>query len=142
VFLKLPLLYQGKQWPMSDFPLWIELSHEGKIMYLPMVTAHYRVLTSSASHGNIEKEIKFYNARVEICKFYAQHYGVDFPEDGYTKSYYTNIVKSACKHYRPDIAKNYYQKAKSKGMLSTKLRIFYVIANSKLLNHIYQFIFS
>ena len=66
---RIPKLWDGKGWPMSDYPLWIELSHEGKIRFMPKVTACYRVTVESASHGSFEKEIQFANAGVEVRRF-------------------------------------------------------------------------
>ena len=125
VLRKLPRLNVGKGWPMSDTPMWIELSHEGKIKYLPTDTARYRVLTDSASHGSVDKELRFIEAAREIHQFYADYYGIDYENEGFSKGYFISIMKSAYKHHCPDIAKKYFKVAKKKQMLSPKLEFFY-----------------
>lgn len=124
IYNKLPKLYMTKGWPMADTPLWIELSHVGKIKYMPEETACYRVLPNSASHGSFEKELSFIEAAREIHQFYAQYYDVDLKNDGYTKGYYISIMKSAFKHHRVDEAKKYFLEAKKKKSTCIKLYLF------------------
>ena len=137
VFLKdayqrTPKLNQGKGWKMGDLPMWIELSREGKIKFMPTVTTCYRVLEDSASHGNLEKELTFIKNSLEIRVFYAQHYGLELPNNGYGKGYYTTIMKCACKHRSKETAAMCLKEAASKKMVSTKLLLFWAATNSRL----------
>lgn len=125
VYNKIPKLWIGKGWPMGDYPMWIEMSHEGKLKFMPIVTACYRVMPDSASHGTFEKEIRFANAAVEVRRFYADYYGVKLPRDGYTQSYFISVMKKSYKHHRPKEAKEFFKQAKTKGLLNNKIRLFY-----------------
>lgn len=133
---RIPMLWEGKGWPMGDFPRWIEMSYEGKFKYLPEVTACYRILENSASHGSIEKEIKFAEAGVEVRRFYAKYYGVSLANDGYTPRSYAAMMKIAFKHNRSDLAKKYYQMAKDRKMICKKLMLFYIATRCKPLGAI------
>lgn len=125
VFLRLPRLYVGKGWHMGDKPLWIELSHEGKIRYIPIVTAHYRQLSNSASHGGLDKEIEFANAGIEVKRFYASYYGIELQNNGLSKRYYTTMMKCAYKHRRKDVARRYYKEAREMNLSSIRTGVFY-----------------
>lgn len=63
------------KWSMGDFPLWLYISLNYKIKFLPVSTGVYRVLTESASHSKSElKWLKFQlNAR-EIKLFFINQY--------------------------------------------------------------------
>lgn len=125
VYNNIPKQWVGKGWPMGDYPMWIEMSHEGKLKYLPIVTACYRVMPESASHGTFEKEIRFANAAVEVRRFYANYYGVKLARDGYTQSYFISVMKKSYKHHRPKEAKVFFKQSKAYGLLNNKIRIFY-----------------
>ena len=133
VYDKLPKLWIGKGWPMGDSPMWIELSKEGKIKRLEKITANYRILNNSASHGSIEKEIAFTNANVEMRKFYAEYYGLNIANDGYSKGYFVKIIKYAFKHRHKGVAREYKYKAKKMKMTSWKMYFFYYATMFSLL---------
>lgn len=121
-----PHVFHGKGWKMGDLPLWIELSQEGKVKYLSVITACYRVLSNSASHGSIEKEISFANDTISVRKFYADYYGIKLANNGYSKDYYTTIMKYAYKHKDKNVAEEYWNKARLYNMASLKLFMFYM----------------
>lgn len=131
-YQRTPKLYQRKEWPMGDFPMWIELSREGKIKFLPKATTCYRILDNSASHGSLEKELAFVKSAVEIRRFYAQYYRLDLPNDGYGKRYYTKIMKCACKHRSKETAAACLKEAVGKKMVSPKLLLFWTATYSRL----------
>lgn len=133
---KCPQKYRENQWPMGDYPLWIELSHEGKIKYFPIVTACYRVVENSSSHGSLEKEIAFANANLEIKRFYAHYYGINLPDDGYTKGYFLRIMKCAYKHGSKEVARNCLKESYRKKMLTLKTVVFWGATHSKIINKI------
>ena len=141
-FQKLPHLNIGKGWQMGDLPLIIEMSHEGKIKYFPIVTAKYRILNHSASHGSLDKEIAFTNSALSIRQFYANYYGIELPNNGYTKGYFITMEKYAFKHKNREIAKEYYILAKQYNMVSKKLLLFYYATNNqwfgKLVSRVYK----
>ena len=126
VFNRLPHLWVGKGWMMGDWPLWIELSQEGKLKYMPIVTSCYRILSQSASHGSLEFELRgTHNALLEVRKFYADYYGIQLPNDGYTKQLYIDCMKIAFKHNNIEVAKKYKAEADQKKMTSPKMYFFY-----------------
>lgn len=136
IYEKLPKLWKGKGWPMGDLPLWIELSKEGKIKYIPVVTSTYRILPQSASHGSIEFELRMMKACLEVAQCYAKYYGRELKNDGYTKAYFLGCMKSCFKHRRKDFAKEYKNMAKEKSMTSVKMYFFYYATFIKPLSFI------
>lgn len=128
VFKKLPQNWRVKKWLMEDTPMWIELSHDGKVKYMPIVTARYRILTNSASHGNIEKEIKFIKSSIEIHQFYSCYYNIELPNNGYDKNYYIALVKIAYKHHNKQYAHGIIKDAKKNNGVSLKFLVFYLCA--------------
>lgn len=135
VYDELPKLWIGKGWPMGDAPLWIEFSLVGKIKYLTDVTANYRTLPNSASHGTLDKEIAFTNANIECRKFYANQYGLNIPNNGYSKGYFVTMMKYAYKHRNKNIAQYYKKNAKDKELTSLKMYFFYYITFSNFLGY-------
>lgn len=125
VYEGLPQLWKDKNWPMSDTPMWIEMSKAGKIKYLPTKTAFYRVLDTSASHGDLEKEISFSRKAIEIRKFYAEYYGVQLPNSGYSIGFFITVEKKAFKYGNKSVARKYRDKAKELGLTSNKMWLFY-----------------
>lgn len=124
-YARIPLLWKGKGWPMGDLPMWIELSKEGKFKFFPIVTAKYRILPSSFSHGSLEKEIRFITAIREVRVFYADYYGVDLENEGYSPAYYAAMIKIAFKHKNLEVAKKYKIEAINKKMTSRRLWFYY-----------------
>lgn len=139
---KIPKCWTKNHWPMGDYPMWIEMSHEGKLKYLPIVTACYRVLNNSASHGTFEKEIKFFQAAAEVRRYYGQYYNVELPNNGYTKGYFLSIIKIAFKHQRPKEARAFYNQAKECNMLNNKMRLLYFATCFKPLGWLLRRVYS
>lgn len=126
VFDIIPEFYLTEKWPMGDKPLWIEISRYFKIHYIPMVTAKYRVLENSASHGNIEKLISFLDASEDITTFYAQKFGVSV-RDRWTKVYYyENLMKYAYRFSDSESAAKFFKFALKNKCASFKLFVFYL----------------
>jgi len=125
VYDRLPQLWRVNGWPMGDHPLWIELSHEGKIKFLRQVTARYRLLPDSASHGNLEKELCFLDAIKEVREYYARYYNVSMPPDGLSRRYFIDTMRAAFRHKNPVVAKQYKNLAKEKKMTSGKMWVYY-----------------
>lgn len=58
---------------MGDLPLWLEIAHVSKIIYLPDVTASYRRLDNSASHSsNFNKRMIFMESSLQCRLYYAE----------------------------------------------------------------------
>jgi hypothetical protein len=136
IYKGLPRYNQGKNWPMGDFPTWLEISHASKIKYLRDVTAKYRVLESSASHSNdIMKSVSYINKGYEIKEYYANIYGVN-ADSIYDEDYYEEIVRVASRLRSFDVAKQYYSLAKKKNLISWRCRLFYLTAKYPILRKI------
>ncbi len=124
VYETLPLHFWGKGWPLGDLPLWIEFAHETKMKYLPDITAKYRILQESASHKrDINKEIAYYQATDDVRVFYSKLYHVDYTPN--LSLSYLVIMKCAFRHHDTTVAEEYYHLAKSKGVMTPKIRLFY-----------------
>ncbi len=123
-----PKLNQGKGWRMGDLPMWIELSREGKIKYIPEVTTCYRILDDSASHGSLEKELDFLDASVEIRKFYADFYGVELRNGGINEAYFETKMRCAYRHNSKQIAKKCMKNAIRAKMVTLKTTVYFVAA--------------
>ena len=96
VYEKLPRHYSKKAFLMSDFPLWIEFAHSGRIKLIEDVTAVYRVLPNSASHSpNLSRHLRFMNSVRDIRLFYAKIYNIELEKGGYTKNHITDIMHNA-----------------------------------------------
>lgn len=131
-YYRLPKLNEDKDWPMGDYPMWIEFSKEGKIKYFNKATSCYRVVQQSASHGNLDKEIAFANAIIDIRRFYAKHFGITLPNNGLSKGYFVTIMKCAYKYRSKETAKRCFKESIDNNMLSVKLLVFYLATISSL----------
>ena len=139
---RLPRLNEGKPWPMGDYPMWIEMSREGKFKYFNEVTACYRVVQQSASHGSLEKEIAFANAAVDIRRFYAKYYNIVLPDNGLNKSYFVSIMKCAYKYKSKEVAKACVKSSFNNRKMSLKLLIFYFATYSSAFDKLLKLIWS
>lgn len=139
VFDRTPKLKVGKGWLMGDYPMWIEMAHEAKVKYLPVVTAKYRVLNNSASHStDINKLIAFKKNRVEIWKFYCRYYDIKTKKDDYGPDFYESIVRFACRLGEKEIAQEYYNKAKVESKVSHKCHLFYLASRYSIVKYLIQ----
>jgi Glycosyltransferases involved in cell wall biogenesis len=125
IYDSLPKYWSGKHWAMGDKPMWIELLHVSKAYYIDEVTAIYRVLSNSASHGSLEKEIAFKKCGLEISKFYKKKFNLEIEISN--KNHYESIMKSAFQHGNKQVAKEYFNKAKDEGKLSYKTYFWYAV---------------
>lgn len=125
VYKRIPKLWVNRGWPMGDYQMWIEMSHEGCFKRLSDITAKYRILPQSASHGNFDKEVRFIEAIREVRLFYSNYYGIELPADGYSSQYYMGLMKVAFKHNRKYNARMTLEAARSKQMTNKKIWLFY-----------------
>lgn len=136
VYNTLPKLFMDKDWPMSDKPLWIEVSRFSKIHYLPIVTAKYRILESSASHGSFDKLVKFLNCSADISDYYADKFGVHIEEREQSKSYHECIMRFACRFSSREAADVELREAIKHKCVSVKLLLFYIGAKHNIVKKI------
>lgn len=142
-YKEIPKYYIGKGWPMGDKPLWYELARFGKIKYLPIVTAMYRILPTSASHFNdAEKQIRFKEAGLEITRFYADKYGIVLKNEGFTSAFYTSLLMYAFKFNSKELAEKYYHEAKSKKLLSLEGTLYFYAAKYQFVGKVVRLIIT
>ncbi len=136
---KLQHLYSDKGWSMGDLPMWIELSYEGKFKFLPIVTTHYRMVDNSASHGTLEKEVKFAEESLQIRRFYANYFKIKMENDGYSKGFFVTLMKCAYKHSDKLYARRVFKDAMKECKLSFKLCVFMLGTCSKLIRKLLRY---
>lgn len=85
----------NSNWPLTDLPLWFDLSYNSKVHYINCVTATYRLLNESASRTNSkEKHFNYITKLQEMKEYYFKKYNV--PKEIIDKirvKYYKNILK-------------------------------------------------
>lgn len=65
-------------WKMGDYPKWIWVSHESKVMRIERCTAEYHARLSSASHfSDSESRIAFLDNTVGILRFFEDLIGME-----------------------------------------------------------------
>jgi glycosyltransferase involved in cell wall biosynthesis len=69
--------YTNKEFPMADYPAWLDLSYNTKIGLINDSMAVHRVLPNSASHSTIAKNrVEFGEATYRIQKYFIEKYKV------------------------------------------------------------------
>lgn len=113
------------QWLMGDYPLWIELSREGKFHYFPDVFGMYRVLPNSYSHSTDGERIKrFWHSWNDITKFYSELYGYQYVERP-VSLLYEDIQKQCYNNRDIEQAKKYWAEGRSNRANSLKSFLYY-----------------
>lgn len=64
-----------ENWPLTDLPLWIDISYYSKIHYMDETFATYRLLNESASRTQLpQKKYDYHNALYKIKLYYLKKY--------------------------------------------------------------------
>jgi glycosyltransferase involved in cell wall biosynthesis len=67
-----------ENWPLTDFPLWLDIAAHSKVHYMDEVFATYRLLNESASRTRSpEKKLKFHKGLHRIKMHYCSKYKLD-----------------------------------------------------------------
>jgi glycosyltransferase involved in cell wall biosynthesis len=84
-------------WPLTDFPLWLDISFHSKVHYMDEVFATYRLLNESASRTQLpEKKLRFHNGLHHIKQTYIARYKVsDTIKFALEDNYYKGLLKIA-----------------------------------------------
>ncbi len=137
VFYALPKYYASKPWLMGDYPLWIELAHEGRVKYIQKITSKYRVLHFSASHSNdFARQLQFINDLYEIGNFYADKYGISHMLRSRESSYYLYIMKNLSLCGVKDKSTKYLFQSIRRGGFSLKVFAVYICVQFPVLKRI------
>lgn len=124
-YKRIPNHRNDHDWLMGDYPLWIELSREGKFHYIPSVMGKYRVLPNSYSHSTNGEKIKaFWESTDEVTRFYSELYAYKY-QPRPRKSLYFEIQKQCYKNNDKDQARKYWKEARSCHARSLKSFLFY-----------------
>jgi len=69
--------YTDNEFPMADYPAWLDLSYHAKVGLIEEPMAMHRILPNSASHSTVAKErVVFGEATYKIQKYFIEKYGV------------------------------------------------------------------
>jgi glycosyltransferase involved in cell wall biosynthesis len=67
-----------QNWPLTDLPLWLDISYNSKIHYFDQVFATYRLLNESASRTkSFLKKLEYHKGLFKIKKHYIEKYNCD-----------------------------------------------------------------
>lgn len=136
VYDRTPKYYFNEDFVAGDKAIWIELSREAKIKYLPEVTACYRILEKSASHSpSLEKNLAFIRGLQDIREFYAKKFNITLTD---YDNYYTSALRACYIASNAQVAEKYYQEAKAKKSVTKRGLIFYWGAKSKLFHSLIE----
>ena len=69
--------YTNKEFPMADYPAWLDLSYHTKVGLINEPMAVHRILPNSSSHSTIaNKRVEFGEATYNIQKYFIEKYNV------------------------------------------------------------------
>lgn len=131
IYDSLPLHYMKEKPLMGDLPMWIEISHVSKIMYINDVTASYRLLSNSASHSSdIDKRIAFIRNAYDCRRYYAKLFLKDHLLDEIGKKCDIEIFKVKVKEGKrvKDAFSAFCKLAKKYGIFKLPLVLYIYIA--------------
>ena len=105
-----------KHWRMGDYPMWLWLSHNSKIKFLPEVTGVYRILSVSASHSSIyETNAAFIESTFEIKKFFLERYPqMNLSLDDIQQQQYKRLFSLAFSYKKKDELTYFYKHLRRK----------------------------
>lgn len=67
---------ENKNWNMGDYPIWLFISLNSRVSFMPEITGVYRELPESASHTKlIDKKYKFNKCYKSIAEYFLTKYG-------------------------------------------------------------------
>jgi glycosyltransferase involved in cell wall biosynthesis len=86
-----------QNWPLTDLPLWFDITFHSKVQYIESVTATYRLLNESASRTkSLKKRYAYIQKLQEIKEHYFEKYKVDTETTfAIRERYYKNVFKYA-----------------------------------------------
>lgn len=88
-----------ENWPLTDLPLWMDISYYSKVHYFNEVFATYRLLNESASRTrSIHKHYKYIKDLFKIKVVYMEKYKTDFSVvDALSENYYRTLLRYSFK---------------------------------------------
>lgn len=71
---------ETKSWRMEDYPAWLWMSKNSKIVFLDSFIAAYRHTSESISRTNdVDKELLFEESNYQVRKYFSEKYDVELP---------------------------------------------------------------
>jgi glycosyltransferase involved in cell wall biosynthesis len=86
-----------EKWPLTDLPLWLDISFHSKVHYIDETLAEYRLLDESASRFNSpKKKYQFHKDLIKIKKYYIEKYNCNISiKKKLEENFYRNLIKIA-----------------------------------------------
>lgn len=96
-------------WLMGDYPLWLWLSYNSLIAFIPEVSGVYRILEDSACHSNsLVRKVTFQINVNDIRLFFVNKYMPDYDCPFQYKIYLWNFILSVVKKNKSDVKTYFY----------------------------------
>ena len=119
------ILPHSNGWPLGDYPRWLYFSKNSRVVFVNEVTGVYRILRSSAYHGNYNHRIKFSNGANDMLLYFAQLYDYDLQTIIDRK--YRSLFTLAVRYGKLNDVPLYFNKIKNKTIKDYLKRYFYFL---------------
>jgi glycosyltransferase involved in cell wall biosynthesis len=129
--------FSRREWKMGDYPLWLEGSLHTKFGFLNDVTAHYRIMSESASHSkDIIMNLRFFQSVYDIKQYFITKERVDAQIANNINIQYNKVLlRFAFYLNNRSISGIAFKFLKQNGVRYTKLDyVYYYGTKSKFLN--------
>ena len=125
-----------ENWPLTDLPLWMDISYRSKVHYMDEVLATYRLLNESASRTALPgKKYAYHKALYAIKQAYMKKYLCeDRIKRELEEEYYRGLIKIAFNLDDPQLAQEGINFLKNKRLrISRKERVMLLATKNKFL---------
>ena len=108
-----------ENWPLTDLPIWMDISFHSKVHYFDEVFATYRLLNESASRtSSAAKKYNYFKNLYKIKLIYLEKYNCnDKIKNELEEDYYRNLMKMAFLLNDNSLAKESYDFLKEKKLI-------------------------
>ncbi|MEI8136309.1 MAG: glycosyltransferase [Bacteroidota bacterium] len=133
----------SSNWPLTDLPLWMDITYHSKAHYFDEVFATYRLLNESASRtASPIKKYNYFKGLYKIKQIYLTKYNCsDKIKNELEEDYYRNLMKMAFNLNDNALAEESITYLKEKNhMITSKERLMLLSTKNKLLRRAIQFI--
>lgn len=108
-----------ENWPLTDLPIWMDISFHSKVHYFDEVFATYRLLNESASRtSSPAKKYNYFKNLYKIKLIYVEKYNCNNKiKNELEEDYYRNLMKMAFLLNNNSLAKESYDFLKEKKLI-------------------------
>jgi len=137
-------IYTFREFPMADYPAWLDLAYNTSFGCINEPMAVHRILSNSASHStSAKKRVDFIEASYRIQKYFIQKYTI--PEQT-IKAVNIKINKKRLQYafFIKDIQVSHYSKKELKKLgynLSIREKLYYYSLKSRPLSYLLRKLF-